>query len=165
MFLEFIDDLDNLMGGLSSVGDNPRLSSQPSATLTLRRRCAVSTLRVEHYVAANGRIPMTIALGAIKPICPHAIRFSQVIDVFFKHQMLITFKEFRGDCHRPFKKYSDLKEAHANPPHLLAKLDRAMQQIEEQTRNHEALVSEVKRMQKLIEDMTRAQQGSPHDDP
>ena len=23
MFLEFIDDLDNLMGGLSSVGDNP----------------------------------------------------------------------------------------------------------------------------------------------
>uniref|UniRef100_A0A9I9EAB6 CACTA en-spm transposon protein n=1 Tax=Cucumis melo TaxID=3656 RepID=A0A9I9EAB6_CUCME len=39
----------------------------------------------------------------------------------------------------------------------------AMQWIEEQTRNHKTLVSEVEQMRKLIEDMTRAQQGPPHD--
>ncbi|KAA0061251.1 CACTA en-spm transposon protein [Cucumis melo var. makuwa] len=33
--------------------------------------------------------------------------------------MLSTFKEFRGDCHRHFKKYSDLEEARANPPYIL----------------------------------------------
>uniref|UniRef100_A0A9I9EA32 CACTA en-spm transposon protein n=1 Tax=Cucumis melo TaxID=3656 RepID=A0A9I9EA32_CUCME len=30
---------------------------------------------------------------------------------FVEHQMLTTFKEFRVDCHRHFKKYSDLEEA------------------------------------------------------
>ena len=40
-----------------------------------------------------------------------------------------------------------------------------MQQIGENTRNHEALVSEVERMWKLIEDMTQQQQGPPYDDP
>ncbi|KAA0051635.1 uncharacterized protein E5676_scaffold3445G00040 [Cucumis melo var. makuwa] len=30
-------------------------------------------------------------------------------------------------------------------------------------RNHAALASQVERMQKLIEDLTRAQQGPPHD--
>ncbi|KAA0041988.1 NBS-LRR type resistance protein [Cucumis melo var. makuwa] len=48
---------------------------------------------------------------------------------------------------------------------LQAKFDQAMQQIEEQTRNHEALVSEVERMRKLIDDMTREQQGPLYDDP
>uniref|UniRef100_A0A9I9EKM0 CACTA en-spm transposon protein n=1 Tax=Cucumis melo TaxID=3656 RepID=A0A9I9EKM0_CUCME len=35
---------------------------------------------------------------------------------FVEHQMLTTFKEFRVDCHRHFKKYSDPEEALANPP-------------------------------------------------
>ncbi|TYK18159.1 CACTA en-spm transposon protein [Cucumis melo var. makuwa] len=48
---------------------------------------------------------------------------------------------------------------------LQAKLDQTMQQIGENTRNHEALVSEVERMWKLIEDMTQQQQGPPYDDP
>ncbi|KAA0033072.1 gamma-aminobutyrate transaminase POP2 [Cucumis melo var. makuwa] len=38
MFLEFADDLDNLVGGSSSVGDNSGSSFQPSTTPTLRRR-------------------------------------------------------------------------------------------------------------------------------
>ena len=42
-------------------------------------------------------------------------------------------------------------------------LDEAMLRIKQQTRNHNALALEVEQMQKLIEDMTRAQQGSPHD--
>uniref|UniRef100_A0A9I9EA16 CACTA en-spm transposon protein n=1 Tax=Cucumis melo TaxID=3656 RepID=A0A9I9EA16_CUCME len=35
---------------------------------------------------------------------------------FVQHQMLTTFKEFRADCHRHFKKYSDSGEARANLP-------------------------------------------------
>ncbi|TYK21379.1 hypothetical protein E5676_scaffold609G00240 [Cucumis melo var. makuwa] len=38
---------------------------------------------------------------------------------FIEHQTLTTFKEFRGECHRHFKKYSDLEEARANPPNVL----------------------------------------------
>uniref|UniRef100_A0A9I9E9W8 CACTA en-spm transposon protein n=1 Tax=Cucumis melo TaxID=3656 RepID=A0A9I9E9W8_CUCME len=38
---------------------------------------------------------------------------------FVEHQMLTTFKEFRADCHRHFKKYNDPKEARANPPNAL----------------------------------------------
>uniref|UniRef100_A0A9I9EDB9 CACTA en-spm transposon protein n=1 Tax=Cucumis melo TaxID=3656 RepID=A0A9I9EDB9_CUCME len=33
--------------------------------------------------------------------------------------MLTTFQEFRVDCHRQFKKYSDPKEARANPLNVL----------------------------------------------
>ncbi|KAA0061253.1 CACTA en-spm transposon protein [Cucumis melo var. makuwa] len=43
----------------------------------------------------------------------------QAMNRFVEHQMLNTFKEFRDDCHRHFKKYSDLKEACANAPYIL----------------------------------------------
>ncbi|TYK31458.1 CACTA en-spm transposon protein [Cucumis melo var. makuwa] len=42
---------------------------------------------------------------------------------FVEHQMLSTFKEFRADCHRHFKNYSDLEEARPNPPYLLVGRD------------------------------------------
>ncbi|KAA0032062.1 CACTA en-spm transposon protein [Cucumis melo var. makuwa] len=139
MFLQFEEDLDNIAGGSSSVGDN-----------------TVSALGI------NGRIPMTIAPRAEKPISPHAVRFSQAIGVcvrktfpvrclkwadvgreyievvkgdlqrlfvldfndqamnrFVEHQMLTTFKEFRADCHRHFKKYSDPEEARTYQTHWL----------------------------------------------
>ncbi|KAA0041316.1 CACTA en-spm transposon protein [Cucumis melo var. makuwa] len=155
-----------------SVADRPRrCSSPPSATLgsssqqttpTPRRRAQSRLLELERHVAINGRIPMTIAPGAEKPISPHAVRFSQAIGVcvrktfsvrclkwtdvgreyievvkgdlqrlfvldfndqamnrFVEHRMLTTFKEFRADCHRHFKKYSDPEEARANPPNAL----------------------------------------------
>ncbi|TYK29178.1 gamma-aminobutyrate transaminase POP2 [Cucumis melo var. makuwa] len=47
----------------------------------------------------------------------------QAMNRFIEHQMLDTFKVFRDDCHRHFKKYSDLEEARANPPHLLVGCD------------------------------------------
>ncbi|TYK11769.1 CACTA en-spm transposon protein [Cucumis melo var. makuwa] len=47
---------------------------------------------------------------------------------------------------------------------LQSKLNEALERIEVQDRNHAALASQVERMQKLIEDLTRAQQG-PHHDP
>uniref|UniRef100_A0A9I9E476 CACTA en-spm transposon protein n=1 Tax=Cucumis melo TaxID=3656 RepID=A0A9I9E476_CUCME len=149
MFLQFEDDLDNnIAGGSSSVGDNTGSSSQQT-TPTPRRRAQSRLLELERHVAINGRIPMTIAPGAEKPIYPHAVRFSQAIgwtDVereyievvkgdlqrffvldfndqamnrFVEHQMLTTFKEFRADCHKHFKKYSDPEEARANPPNAL----------------------------------------------
>lgn len=43
----------------------------------------------------------------------------QPLTRFFKNQMLTSFKEFRGDCHRYFKKYSDPEQARANPLHRL----------------------------------------------
>ncbi|TYJ99704.1 CACTA en-spm transposon protein [Cucumis melo var. makuwa] len=270
MFLQFEDDLDNIAGGSSSVCDN-----------------------TERHVAINGCIPMTIALGAKKPISSHVVCFSQAIDVcvrktflvrylkwadvgreyievvkgdlqrlfvidfndqamnrFVEHQMLTTFKEFRFDCHRHFKKYSDPEEARANSPNALvgrsswdicvagaedvhnqmlelqsqptpegsqplfedeicdqvlgrrlgyskgfgwglkpkarrtasasssstscpqstekeielqAKLHEALERIEVQDRNHQALASQVESMKKMIEELTRAQQRPPHD--
>ncbi|KAA0046652.1 CACTA en-spm transposon protein [Cucumis melo var. makuwa] len=139
MFLQFEDDLDNIAGGSSSVGDNTGSSSQQT-TPTPRRRAQSRLLELEHHVAINGRIPMTVAPGAEKPISPHAVRFSQAIggewrrlfvldfndqtmNRFVEHQMLTTFKEFRADCHRHFKKYSDPEEARANPPNALVGRD------------------------------------------
>ncbi|KAA0054290.1 CACTA en-spm transposon protein [Cucumis melo var. makuwa] len=130
MFLEFEDDLDNIAGGSSSVGDNAESSSQQPATLTSRRCAQSRLLELERHVAINGCILMTITLRAEKPISPHAIRFSQrffVLDFndqamnrFVQHQMHTTFfKEFQTDYHRHFKKYSDPEEARANPPNAL----------------------------------------------
>ncbi|KAA0054913.1 CACTA en-spm transposon protein [Cucumis melo var. makuwa] len=104
------------------MGDNSVESnndtSQPYATPTPRRQetCAVSIL--ELYVVANGWILMTIVPSAEKPISPH-----DAMNRFVEHQMLSTFKEFRGDCHRHFKKYSDPEEARVIPPHLLVGCD------------------------------------------
>ncbi|KAA0047463.1 CACTA en-spm transposon protein [Cucumis melo var. makuwa] len=43
----------------------------------------------------------------------------QAMNRFIEHQMLTMFKEFWADCHRHFKKYSDLDEARANLPNAL----------------------------------------------
>ncbi|KAA0041096.1 CACTA en-spm transposon protein [Cucumis melo var. makuwa] len=143
MFLQFEDDLDNIAGESSSMGENTESFSQQT-TPTPRRRVQSRLLELERHIAINGRIPMTIASGAEKLISPHAVRFNQAIGVcvrktfpvrclkwatlgentlrssratsrFVEHQMLMTFKEFRADCHRHFKKYSDPEEARANP--------------------------------------------------
>uniref|UniRef100_A0A9I9EJY0 CACTA en-spm transposon protein n=1 Tax=Cucumis melo TaxID=3656 RepID=A0A9I9EJY0_CUCME len=71
MFLQFEEDLDNIAGGSSSVGDNTVSSSQQT-TPTPRRRAQSRLFELECHVAINGRIPMTIAPGAEKPISPHA---------------------------------------------------------------------------------------------
>ncbi|KAA0053998.1 CACTA en-spm transposon protein [Cucumis melo var. makuwa] len=45
---------------------------------------------------------------------------------------------------------------------LQAKLNEALEQIEVQYRNYQALSSKVQQMRKLIQDLTQAQQGPPH---
>uniref|UniRef100_A0A9I9E6W7 CACTA en-spm transposon protein n=1 Tax=Cucumis melo TaxID=3656 RepID=A0A9I9E6W7_CUCME len=74
------DDLDNIAGGSSSVGDNTGFYSQ-QATPTPRRCAKSRLLELERHVVINRRIPMTIASGAEKPISPHAVHFSQAIGV------------------------------------------------------------------------------------
>ncbi|KAA0033931.1 CACTA en-spm transposon protein [Cucumis melo var. makuwa] len=46
---------------------------------------------------------------------------------------------------------------------LQTKLHEALERIEVQDRNHQALASQVESMKKMIEELTRAQQGPPHD--
>ncbi|KAA0060223.1 CACTA en-spm transposon protein [Cucumis melo var. makuwa] len=46
---------------------------------------------------------------------------------------------------------------------LQAKLHEALERIEVQDRNHQALASQVEAMKKMIEELTRAQQGPPYD--
>ncbi|KAA0049890.1 CACTA en-spm transposon protein [Cucumis melo var. makuwa] len=62
-------------------GKIERSSSQPPVTPTPKRHTQSRLLELEPYVAANGRIPMTIAPSEEKPISPHAICFSQTIGV------------------------------------------------------------------------------------
>uniref|UniRef100_A0A9I9EJX6 CACTA en-spm transposon protein n=1 Tax=Cucumis melo TaxID=3656 RepID=A0A9I9EJX6_CUCME len=76
----FEDNLDNIAGGSSFVGDNTGSSSQQT-TPTPRRRAQSRLLELERHVAINGRIPMTIAPEEEKPISPHAVHFSQAIGV------------------------------------------------------------------------------------
>ncbi|KAA0066296.1 CACTA en-spm transposon protein [Cucumis melo var. makuwa] len=143
IFLQFEDDLDNIAGGSSSVGDNTESSSQ-QATPTPRRRAQSQLLELERHVAINGHISMTIAPEAEKPNSPHVANIGreyievvkgdlqrlfvldfndQAMNRFVEHQMLTTFKEFQADCHKHFKKYSDGKEARVNPPNVLVGRD------------------------------------------
>uniref|UniRef100_A0A9I9E2X0 CACTA en-spm transposon protein n=1 Tax=Cucumis melo TaxID=3656 RepID=A0A9I9E2X0_CUCME len=198
MFLQFEEDLDNIAGGSSSVGDNTRSSSQQT-TPTPRRRAQSRLLELERHIAINGRIPMTIAPGAEKPISPHAVRFSQAIGVcvrktfpvrclkwtdvgreyievvkgdlqrffvldfndqamnrFVEHQMLTTFKEFRADCHKHFKKYSDPEEARANPPNALEQSRTNKAARQKQPYNHSSGGQPVDRVELFRETHVRA---------
>ncbi|KAA0036686.1 CACTA en-spm transposon protein [Cucumis melo var. makuwa] len=152
MFLEFADDLDDLAGGSSSWVD----------------------------------VYIEVVKGDLQRFFVFDFN-DQAMNRFIEHQMLNTFKEFQGGCHRHFKKSNHRRTMLLDRSNLAiiaadqsrfyndstsslskegsrstVKLDQTMQQIEEKTRNHEALVSKVERMWKLIEDMTRAQ-GPPHD--
>ncbi|TYK14920.1 CACTA en-spm transposon protein [Cucumis melo var. makuwa] len=106
MFLEFGEDLNNTMGESSSVGDN---SGDVHSHLN-------------SWSWSDTFTPMVP--GMEKPISPHDCFFmfdfnDQAMNEFVEHQMLTSFKEFKGDCHKHFKKYSDLEEARANPLHIL----------------------------------------------
>ncbi|KAA0035855.1 gamma-aminobutyrate transaminase POP2 [Cucumis melo var. makuwa] len=90
MFLQFVEDLDNLVGGSLSVGDNSG-TSQPSMTLSPRKQ---GGYRQRIHQGRQGR-PLTVFV----------LDFNyQAMNRFVEHQMLNTFKEFWGDCHRHFKK-------------------------------------------------------------
>ncbi|TYK28105.1 CACTA en-spm transposon protein [Cucumis melo var. makuwa] len=143
-------------------------ASQPTAR-TLRRQEHSKNLELDRYVALNGKIPISIALGQYKSISPHVVRFSNTtgetqdtfsiyflkwtnvtleyielvksalqqwfvlnfidptLAQFLEHQMLTYWKDFRGQNHYHFKKFSDHEQAHANPPPKLRMATRAKQ--------------------------------------
>ncbi|KAA0040330.1 CACTA en-spm transposon protein [Cucumis melo var. makuwa] len=68
MFLDFGEDLNIAQKGSSSVGYNLAETTQSSSTP--RKLAQSRLLEVERYVHANGRILMSIAPGAEKPILP-----------------------------------------------------------------------------------------------
>ncbi|KAA0049610.1 CACTA en-spm transposon protein [Cucumis melo var. makuwa] len=80
MFLKFVEDLDNPVGGSLSVGKNSG-TAQPFVTTTIRTRAQSRLLELEHYVCANRMILMSIALGVEKPILQHVVSFNQAIGV------------------------------------------------------------------------------------
>uniref|UniRef100_A0A9I9EG05 CACTA en-spm transposon protein n=1 Tax=Cucumis melo TaxID=3656 RepID=A0A9I9EG05_CUCME len=49
----------------------------------------------------------------------------QAMNRFVEHQMLTTFKKFRGDCHRHFKRYSDSEEDQTSNHERKRLLDRS----------------------------------------
>ncbi|KAA0066615.1 uncharacterized protein E6C27_scaffold979G00300 [Cucumis melo var. makuwa] len=85
----------NIVQGTSSVSNTSDVS-QP-ATPTPRRQQHSKNLKLDRYVAQNGKILISIALGQDA------------------HQMLTVWKEFKEQNHRHFKKFDDFKQAHANP--------------------------------------------------
>ncbi|TYK25893.1 gamma-aminobutyrate transaminase POP2 [Cucumis melo var. makuwa] len=98
MFLEFADDLDNLVGGSLFVDDNLGEFN-------------------------NGRKYIEVIKGDLQQ--SFVIDFSdQAMNRFVEHQMLTIFKEYRDDCHKHFKKYNDAKKVRANPTNLLVGRDK-----------------------------------------
>ncbi|TYK23129.1 uncharacterized protein E5676_scaffold142G001260 [Cucumis melo var. makuwa] len=93
MFLEFAKDLNNSTRGSSSVGDNYKASNAPGA----------EKLILQYAI----RFSQAIGVCVMKTFSIHCLRFLSI-------KMLTTFKEFKGDYHRHFKKYSDPEEAHVN---------------------------------------------------
>ncbi|KAA0033005.1 CACTA en-spm transposon protein [Cucumis melo var. makuwa] len=93
MFIEFGMDI-NIAKGLSSADENSAESTQPPPTP--RRSQQSRLLELERYVHTNGRIPMSIALGAKKPISPHAVRFSQAIGMCVRRTFPVCC--FRVKC-------------------------------------------------------------------
>ncbi|TYK00354.1 CACTA en-spm transposon protein [Cucumis melo var. makuwa] len=128
MFFEFVEDLNNNAGGSSSVGENSDDSNAPGAKKSISPHsvwfsqmidvCVRKTFLVRCLRWADiGREYIEVIKGDLQRF--FLLNFNdQAINRFIKHQMLSTFKEFKGDCHRHFKKYSNFEEAHANPPHI-----------------------------------------------
>ncbi|TYK31654.1 CACTA en-spm transposon protein [Cucumis melo var. makuwa] len=117
MFLEFAEDLDNLPS--KRIVDGRQFGHVQSRFLELecygdRRVCAKDISLCCLKWANVGREYIEVVKADLQ---------NQAIDRFVEHQMLNTFKEFKGNCHRYFKKYSDPEEARANPPHLLVGRD------------------------------------------
>uniref|UniRef100_A0A9I9ECR9 CACTA en-spm transposon protein n=2 Tax=Cucumis melo TaxID=3656 RepID=A0A9I9ECR9_CUCME len=189
MFLEFKDDLDNIAGGSSSVGDNAGESKNflhfnlqlfHLATSTPRRRAQSRLLELKRHVTINEHISMTIApeqkslfshtpfASVRREACACERHFSSAA---LSEQTLgeNTLRSSRATsrCSRPLKSFgttsasssstSCLQSTQTVEIELQAKLNETLERIEVQDKNHQALVSQVERMQKLIEDLTRAQ--------
>ncbi|KAA0032452.1 CACTA en-spm transposon protein [Cucumis melo var. makuwa] len=183
MFLKFEDNLDNLAGGSSSMGDNLGLSTQSPATSTPRRRAQFQLLEFEGYIAVNGCIPMTLAPGAEKPIFPHAVRFNQAIGMcvrktflicclkwtnvgreYIENQMMELQSQPTSEGSQPLSGNEICDQVLGRRPGYSKGLGWGpkpkVHKTTMQDRNHQGLALEVEQMQKLIQDLACAQQES-----
>ncbi|KAA0060616.1 CACTA en-spm transposon protein [Cucumis melo var. makuwa] len=127
MFLEFEDNLDNLAGGSSSVDDNA-INGRIPMTITPRVEKPISPHVICFSQVICMRVRKTFLVRCLKWTDvgrEYIERFfvfdfnDQAMNRFIEHQMLTTFKEFRANCHKRFKKYSNPEEARATPPNIL----------------------------------------------
>ncbi|KAA0057656.1 CACTA en-spm transposon protein [Cucumis melo var. makuwa] len=118
IFFKFIEDLNNFVEGSSSVDDNLGESnvSTPGVGALCSRQWEDSMSITSD--ANVGREYIEVVKDDLQ--CFFVLDFNdQEMNRFVEHQMLSTFKEFKDDCHKHFKKYSNLEKAHANLPHIL----------------------------------------------
>ncbi|TYK14230.1 CACTA en-spm transposon protein [Cucumis melo var. makuwa] len=170
MFLEFEDDLDNLAGGSSSVRDNAAgSSSQPPATPTPRRRAQSRLLELEYHVAVNGCIPIKIAPRAEKPIYIEVVKGNLQFQPTPEGSQPLSRDEICDQVLGRRSSYSkgfgwgSKPKAHKTTSasnsttscsqsvterdiQIQAKFDQALERIELQDRNYQALASEMEQM-------------------
>ncbi|KAA0065586.1 CACTA en-spm transposon protein [Cucumis melo var. makuwa] len=95
------------------------------AAPTPKRQQHSRNLKLERYVAQNGKIPISIAPGQNKSISPQVVHFSNTIDMLTRDTFLVCFlkwadvtplyiKLFKGDLHEQF---SMNKVARAKQPY------------------------------------------------
>ncbi|KAA0053195.1 CACTA en-spm transposon protein [Cucumis melo var. makuwa] len=114
LFLQFGNKFNNVEGSSSKVLNPFRLLGNVNSLNSWS--WIVCCLRW----ADVGREYIEVVKGALQRF--FVLDFNdQAMNRFVEHQMLTSFKEFRGNCHRHFKKYSDPKQARANPPHILVR--------------------------------------------
>ncbi|KAA0056604.1 CACTA en-spm transposon protein [Cucumis melo var. makuwa] len=114
LFLKFDDNL-NTTGGLSSFGDNSAETTRSSPT---PRRHKQSRLLKLERCADVGKEYIEVVKDDLQR--HFLLDFNnQAMNRFVEHQMLTSFKEFRDNYNRHYKKYNDPEQARANPPHIL----------------------------------------------
>ncbi|TYK25956.1 CACTA en-spm transposon protein [Cucumis melo var. makuwa] len=170
MFLEFENDLDNIAGGSSSVGDNTAHSDDDRPWSG------------EDYFSTHCSLQPGDSVCMQKTFFVRCLKWADVGREYIERLFVLDFNDqamnrrpgySKGLGWGPKPKARRMTSASSSSTscsqstqkeiELQAKLNEALERIEVQDRNHEALASQVERMQKLIEDFTRAQQGPPHD--
>uniref|UniRef100_A0A9I9ELR6 Zinc finger protein ZPR1-like protein n=1 Tax=Cucumis melo TaxID=3656 RepID=A0A9I9ELR6_CUCME len=155
MFLQFEEDLDNIAGGSSSVGDNTGVPNFISYCLFIEQGLLLNKrLRLLSQPTPEGSQPLSE-----DEICDQVLGrrpgYSKGLGWGPKPKAHRTASASSSStsCSQSTQKEIELQ----------AKLHEALERIEVQDRNHQALASQVEAMKKMIEDLTRAQQGPPHD--
>ncbi|KAA0051735.1 CACTA en-spm transposon protein [Cucumis melo var. makuwa] len=116
MFLEFGEDL-NTTEGLSSVGNNSK---------TTRHSSILGVEEFSEAISMCTRCTFPVrclrCIDVEREYIEHRFMFDfndQAMNRLVAHQMVTSFTEFKGDCHRHFKRYSSPEQLRVNPSHIL----------------------------------------------
>ncbi|KAA0040670.1 CACTA en-spm transposon protein [Cucumis melo var. makuwa] len=81
-------------------------------------RMGLNPLRLLGDTASSVGNEEYAALGGLM-LDKNISKLSRALYRIVEHQMLPSFKEFKGDCHKYFKRYNNPEQTRANPPHKL----------------------------------------------